>query len=170
MLNIEYLLNIYSLNSTIFVFLMTKPFNSGESFNMGEFKHFNHYSASLRQRPFAHRASGGVLCARDIYARYLRLKNEDVLLIGGSDEHGVPITLKAKNENVTPQAIVDKFHGINKKSFEDFGISFDIYSRTSAAIHHETASEFFKKMYEQGQFIEKVSEQYYDEEEPAVFS
>ncbi len=106
----------------------------------------------------------GVYVPADIYARYLRLKNEDVLLIGGSDEHGVPITLKAKNENVTPQAIVDKFHGINKKSFEDFGISFDIYSRTSAAIHHETASEFFKKMYEQGQFIEKVSEQYYDEE------
>ncbi len=106
----------------------------------------------------------GVYVPADIYARYLRLKKEDVLLIGGSDEHGVPITLKAKNENVTPQEIVDKFHGINKKSFEDFGISFDVYSRTSAAIHHETASEFFKKMYEQGQFIEKVSEQYYDEE------
>ncbi len=106
----------------------------------------------------------GVYVPADIYARYLRLKNEDVLLIGGSDEHGVPITLKAKNEGVTPQDVVDKFHKIIKKSFQDFGISFDVYSRTSAEIHHKTASEFFKKMYDQGQFIEKTSEQYYDEE------
>ncbi|WP_372950501.1 methionine--tRNA ligase [Mariniphaga sp.] len=106
----------------------------------------------------------GVYVPADIYARYLRLKNEDVLLIGGSDEHGVPITLKAKNEGVTPQDVVDKFHAIIKKSFKDFGISFDVYSRTSAEIHHKTASEFFKKMYDQGQFIEKTSEQYYDEE------
>ena len=106
----------------------------------------------------------GVYVPADIYARYLRLKKEDVLLVGGSDEHGVPITLKARNENVTPQEIVDKFHGINKKSFEDFGISFDVYSRTTAAIHHKTASEFFKKMYDQGQFVEKISEQYFDEE------
>jgi methionyl-tRNA synthetase len=106
----------------------------------------------------------GVYVPADIYARYLRLKNEDVLLIGGSDEHGVPITLKAKNEGVTPQDVVDKFHAIIKKSFQDFGISFDVYSRTSAEIHHKTASEFFKKMYDQGQFIEKTSEQYYDEE------
>jgi methionyl-tRNA synthetase len=106
----------------------------------------------------------GVYVPADIYARYLRLKNEDVLLIGGSDEHGVPITLKAKNEGITPQDVVDKFHAIIKKSFKDFGISFDVYSRTSAEIHHKTASEFFKKMYDQGQFIEKTSEQYYDEE------
>ncbi len=106
----------------------------------------------------------GVYVPADIYARYLRLKKEDVLLVGGSDEHGVPITLKARNENVTPQEIVDKFHGINKKSFEDFGISFDVYSRTTAAIHHKTASEFFKKMYDQGQFVEKISKQYFDEE------
>jgi methionyl-tRNA synthetase len=106
----------------------------------------------------------GVYVPADIYARYLRLKNEDVLLIGGSDEHGVPITLKAKNEGITPQDVVDKFHKIIKKSFQDFGISFDVYSRTSAEIHHKTASEFFKKMYDQGQFIEKTSEQYYDEE------
>ncbi len=106
----------------------------------------------------------GVYVPADIYARYLRLKNEDVLLIGGSDEHGVPITLKAKNEGITPQDVVDKFHGIIKKSFEDFGISFDVYSRTSAKIHHETASEFFKKLYDDGKFIEKTSEQYYDEE------
>ncbi len=106
----------------------------------------------------------GVYVPADIYARYLRLKNEDVLLIGGSDEHGVPITLKAKNEGITPQDVVDKFHGIIKKSFEDFGISFDVYSRTSAKIHHETASEIFKKLYDTNKFIEKTSEQYYDEE------
>ncbi len=106
----------------------------------------------------------GVYVPADIYARYLRLKNEDVLLIGGSDEHGVPITLKAKNEGVTPQDVVDRFHKIIKKSFSDFGISFDVYSRTSSKIHHDTASEFFKKLYNEGKFIEKVSEQYYDEE------
>jgi len=106
----------------------------------------------------------GVYVPADIYARYLRLKHEDVLLIGGSDEHGVPITLKAKNEGITPQDVVDKFHGIIKKSFQEFGISFDVYSRTSARIHHETASEFFKKLYDDGKFIEKTSEQYYDEE------
>ncbi len=106
----------------------------------------------------------GVYVPADIYARYLRLKNEEVLLIGGSDEHGVPITLKAKNEGITPQDVVDKFHGIIKKSFQEFGISFDVYSRTSADIHHETASDFFKKLYDDGKFIEKTSEQYYDEE------
>ncbi len=105
----------------------------------------------------------GVYVPADIYARYLRLKNEDVIMIGGSDEHGVPITLKAKNEGITPQDVVDKFHGIIKNSFEKFGISFDVYSRTSAPIHHETASEFFKKLYDEGKFIEKTSEQYYDE-------
>ncbi len=106
----------------------------------------------------------GVYVPADIYARYLRLKNEDVLMIGGSDEHGVPITLKAKNEGITPQDVVDRFHGIIKDSFEKFGISFDVYSRTSAAVHHETASEFFKKLYDEGKFVEKTSEQYYDEE------
>jgi len=106
----------------------------------------------------------GVYVPADIYARYLRMKKEDVLLIGGSDEHGVPITLKAKNEGVTPQDVVDKFHEIIKKSFKDFGISFDVYSRTSSKIHHETASEFFRKLYEEGKFIEKTTEQYYDEE------
>jgi methionyl-tRNA synthetase len=106
----------------------------------------------------------GVYVPADIYARYLRLKNEDVLLIGGSDEHGVPITLKAKNEGVTPQDVVDKFHKIIKESFQKFGISFDVYSRTSAKIHHETASEIFRKLYDTGKLIEKTSEQYYDEE------
>ena len=106
----------------------------------------------------------GVYVPADIYARYLRLKNEDVLLIGGSDEHGVPITLKAKKEGITPQDVVDKFHGIIKKSFQDFGISFDVYSRTSSKIHHETASEIFRKLYDTGKLIEQTSEQYYDEE------
>ncbi|WP_319479603.1 methionine--tRNA ligase [uncultured Draconibacterium sp.] len=105
----------------------------------------------------------GVYVPADIYARYLRLKNEDVIMIGGSDEHGVPITLKAKNEGITPQDVVDRFHGIIKDSFEKFGISFDVYSRTSSPVHHETASEFFKKLYDEGKFIEKTSEQYYDE-------
>ena len=106
----------------------------------------------------------GVYVPADIYARYLRMKNEDILFIGGSDEHGVPITLKAKNEGVTPQDIVDKYHGMIKDSFERFGISFDVYSRTSAPIHHVTASGFFKKLYDDGKFVEQTSEQYYDEE------
>ena len=106
----------------------------------------------------------GVYIPADIYARYLRSKGEDVLFIGGSDEHGVPITIKAKQENVTPQQIVDKYHGIIKKSFEELGISFDIYSRTSNKIHHETASEFFTTLYKKGEFIVKTSEQLYDEE------
>jgi len=106
----------------------------------------------------------GVYVPADIYARYLRMKGEEVAFIGGSDEHGVPITLKAKNEGITPQDVVDKYHNIIKDSFARFGISFDVYSRTSARVHHETASEFFKKLYEQGQFIEKTTEQYFDEE------
>ncbi|NDV68437.1 methionine--tRNA ligase [Dysgonomonas sp. 25] len=106
----------------------------------------------------------GVYIPADIYVRYLRLKGEDVLFIGGSDEHGVPITIRAKKENTTPQAIVDKYHEIIKKSFEDFGISFDVYSRTSSDIHKKTASDFFKKLYDKGEFEEQTSEQYYDEE------
>ena len=106
----------------------------------------------------------GVYIPADIYSRYLRSKGEDVIFIGGSDEHGVPITIKARQQGVSPQEIVDKYHKIIKDSFEKFGISFDIYSRTSNRIHHETASEFFKKMYDQGDFIEKTSDQYYDEE------
>ena len=107
----------------------------------------------------------GVYIPADIYVRYLRIKKEDVIFIGGSDEHGVPITLRAKKEGVTPQKIVDRYHGIIKKSFKDFGINFDIYSRTSSKIHHETASEFFRTMHEKGEFIEQVSQQYYDEQE-----
>jgi methionyl-tRNA synthetase len=106
----------------------------------------------------------GVYIPADIYARYLRLKKEDVLFVCGSDEHGVPITLKAKQEGITPQQVVDKYHHIIKESFEQFGISFDIYSRTSAKIHHETSSDFFKTLYEKGVFEEKVTSQYYDED------
>ena len=106
----------------------------------------------------------GVYVPADIYARYQRLQNKDVAFICGSDEHGVAITLKAKKEGITPQEVVDKYHSIIKKSFEDFGISFDNYSRTSAEIHHKTASEFFKKMHDAGQFIEEVTEQLFDEE------
>lgn len=104
----------------------------------------------------------GVYIPADIYVRYLRNTGKDVLFIGGSDEHGVPITIKAKKEGITPQDVVDKYHGIIKKSFEDLGISFDVYSRTSAPVHHKTASDFFKKLYENGKFIEKTSEQYFD--------
>ncbi len=106
----------------------------------------------------------GVYVPADIYVRYLRSKKEDVLFIGGSDEHGVPITIKAAKEGVSPQDIVDRYHNIIKKSFEEFGISFDIYSRTSAPVHHKTASAFFKKLYDEGKFIEKTTKQYYDEE------
>ncbi|MBL85179.1 MAG: methionine--tRNA ligase [Winogradskyella sp.] len=106
----------------------------------------------------------GVYVPADIYSRYLRLTGNDVAFICGSDEHGVPITIKAKKEGVTPQDIVDKYHAIIKTSFEDFGISFDNYSRTSAKIHHDTASEFFKTLYDKNEFVEEVSEQLYDEE------
>ncbi len=106
----------------------------------------------------------GVYVPADIYARYMRMRGEEVLLVGGSDEHGVPITLKAKNEGVTPQDIVDRYHGIIKKAFADFGITFDVYSRTTSDTHYQVSSNFFKTLYEKGEFIEKTSEQYYDPE------
>ena len=106
----------------------------------------------------------GVYVPADIYTRYLRAKKQDVIYICGSDEHGVPITIRAKKEGITPQQVVDKYHKIIKKSFADFGISFDNYSRTSAEIHHKTASDFFKKLYDDGKFIEETSEQFYDAE------
>ncbi len=106
----------------------------------------------------------GVYVPADIYVRYLRANLRDVVFIGGSDEHGVPITIKARKEGVSPQDIVDKYHGIIKKSFEEFGISFDIYSRTSSPVHHQTASAFFKKLYDDDKFIVKTNEQYYDAE------
>lgn len=106
----------------------------------------------------------GVYVPADIYVRYLRLKGEDVVFVGGSDEHGVPITIKAKKEGVTPQDIVDRYHKIIKESFEGLGISFDVYSRTTSKIHAKTASDFFKKLYDKGEFVEKTTMQYYDEE------
>ncbi len=106
----------------------------------------------------------GVYVPADIYVRYLRLKGEEVIFIGGSDEHGVPVTIRAKKEGVTPQDVVDRYHKIIKDSFSEFGISFDIYSRTTSKIHHKLASDFFRTLYDKGEFIEKTSEQYYDEE------
>ena len=105
----------------------------------------------------------GVYVPADIYVRYLRKKGEDVAFIGGSDEHGVPITIKAQKEGVTPQDIVDRYHKIIKDSFEELGISFDIYSRTSSKTHHDLSSAFFKNLYDEGKFIEKTSMQFYDE-------
>lgn len=106
----------------------------------------------------------GVYIPADIYTRYLRLQGRDVVFICGSDEHGVPITIKAKKEGVTPQVVVDRYHEIIKKSFSDFGISFDNYSRTSAPIHHQTASDFFKDLYNKGEFVEETTEQLFDAE------
>ena len=106
----------------------------------------------------------GVYIPSDIYTRYLRLRGRDVISVCGSDEHGVPITIKARKEGVTPQQIVDRYHALIKKSFEGLGMSFDIYSRTSSKTHAETASAFFRKLYDEGKFIEKTSMQYYDEE------
>ncbi len=112
----------------------------------------------------------GVYVPSDIYVRYLRQRDRDVISICGSDEHGVPITLKARNEGTTPQAVVDRYHELNKKAFKDFGISFDIYSRTSNKVHYETASEIFETLYKKGVFIEKTAEQYYDEEASAFLA
>ena len=106
----------------------------------------------------------GVYVPADIYVRYLRLKGQEVLFVGGSDEHGVPITIRARKEGCTPQDVVDRYHNLIKKSFEEFGISFDVYSRTTSDTHHQLASDFFKTLYEKGEFIEKTSQQYYDEE------
>ncbi len=106
----------------------------------------------------------GVYIPSDIYTRYLRLKGCDVVSVCGSDEHGVPITIKARKEGITPQQVVDRYHEIIRKSFEGLGMSFDIYSRTSSPTHAATASEFFRKLYDEGKFIERTSEQYYDEE------
>ena len=107
----------------------------------------------------------GVYVPADIYVRYLRLKGEDVLFIGGSDEHGVPVTIRAKKEGITPQDVVDRYHKIIKESFEGFGISFDVYSRTTSDTHKELASDFFRKLYDNDKFVQLESEQYYDEGE-----
>ncbi len=104
----------------------------------------------------------GVYVPADIYVRYLRLKGEDVLFVGGSDEHGVPVTQRARKEGITPQDVVDRYHGIIKESFEGFGISFDVYSRTTSETHHKFASEFFRKLYDDGKLVEQTSKQFYD--------
>lgn len=106
----------------------------------------------------------GVYVPADIYARYLRLKGREVLYVCGSDEHGVPITIRARKEGCTPQDVVDRYHKLIKESFEGFGISFDVYSRTSSETHHKTAADFFRRLYDKGEFVERESEQYYDEE------
>ena len=106
----------------------------------------------------------GCYIPADIYVRYLRSQGRDVAFVGGSDEHGVAITIKARKEGISPQEVVDRYHELMKKSFEEFGISFDHYSRTSAKIHHETASGFFRDLYDKGEFLEQTTEQYFDEE------
>ena len=106
----------------------------------------------------------GVYVPADIYVRYLRLKGEDVMFVGGSDEHGVPVTQRARKEGITPQQVVDRYHKMIKDSFEEFGISFDVYSRTTSATHHKFASDFFRKLYDDGKLVEKTTEQFYDEE------
>src|SRR6056297_891236 len=106
----------------------------------------------------------GVYVPSDIYVRYQRLKGKDLLFICGSDEHGVPITIKARQEGLSPKDIVDRYHELNKNSFEKLGISFDIYSRTTNEVHYETASEFFRTLYDKGKFVEKTTEQHYDPE------
>ena len=106
----------------------------------------------------------GVYVPADIYARYLRLKGKETMFVCGSDEHGVPVTIRARKEGITTQEVVDRYHSLIKRSFEQFGISFDIYSRTTSAIHHRFAADYFRKMYEAGQFIEESSEQFYDPE------
>ena len=106
----------------------------------------------------------GVYVPSDIFARYLRRKGKDVAFIGGSDEHGIPITIRAKNEGVTPQDIVDKYHENIKNTLESFGVTFDVYSRTTSAKHREVAQDFFKTLYQNSKFTEEVTEQYYDEE------
>ena len=106
----------------------------------------------------------GVYVPADIYVRYLRLQGKPVLFVGGSDEHGVPVTIRARKEGITTQQVVDRYHNLIKDSFERFGISFDVYSRTTSAIHHKLASDFFRKLYDEGQFIQQTTEQFYDEE------
>ena len=106
----------------------------------------------------------GVYVPADIYVRYLRLKGEEVLFVGGSDEHGVPVTIRARKEGITTQEVVDRYHELIKSSFEQFGISFDVYSRTTSKIHHQFASDYFRKLYDEGKFIEQTTEQFYDPE------
>lgn len=151
------------------LYLCDSKIKSGSDFQ--KFERMNKYKRTLitSALPYANGPVhighlAGVYVPADIFARYLRLKGEEVVFVGGSDEHGVPITLKAKNEGITPQQVVDKYHAMIKDSFARLGISFDIYSRTSSPVHYDTASGFFKTLYDSGKFTEKTSEQYYDEE------
>ena len=105
----------------------------------------------------------GVYVPADIYARYLRMRGQDVVMVGGSDEHGVPITLRARKEGITPQQVVDRYHNIIKDSLEELGVSFNIYSRTTSELHHKTASEFFRHLYDKGEFSVQTAQQPYDE-------
>ena len=137
-------------------------------------KHFKRYTVTTAL-PYANGPVhighlAGVYIPADTYVRYLRMRGEEVLFVGGSDEHGVPITIKAEKEGVTPQDIVDRYHEIIKKSFEELGISYDVYSRTSSKMHRATAQEFFKKLYDEGKFIEKETEQYFDPERQKFLS
>ena len=137
-------------------------------------KHFKRYTVTTAL-PYANGPVhighlAGVYIPADTYVRYLRMRGEEVLFVGGSDEHGVPITIKAEKEGCTPQDIVDRYHAIIKKSFEELGISYDIYSRTSSKMHRATAQEFFKKLYDEGKFIEKETEQYFDPERQKFLS
>ena len=135
---------------------------------MSSNKKFNRYTVTAAL-PYANGPVhighlAGVYVPADIYVRFLRGKGQDVAFVCGSDEHGMAITLRAKKDGITPQEVVDKYHAIIKNSFQEFGISFDIYSRTSSKMHHETSASIFSKMYEAGNFETKVSSQYYDEE------
>jgi len=133
--------------------------------NLGQFKRFTVTSAlPYANGPLHIGHLAGAYLPADIFVRYLRLKKKDVVYVCGSDEHGAAITIKAKKENTTPKAVIDKYHSQIKKSFEDFGIAFDIYHRTSSSIHHDLSQEFFLNLYEKDEFIEKFSEQYYDED------
>ena len=112
----------------------------------------------------------GVYVPADIYVRYLRLKGEEVLFVGGSDEHGVPVTQRARKEGITPQDVVDRYHNIIKNSFKEFGISFDVYSRTTSDVHHKFASDFFRKLYDEGKLVEQSTQQFYDEKTGKVLT
>ena len=130
---------------------------------MKKFKGFWLHRPALRQRAASHRTSGRRICSGR-HIRRVTSDSKDVLFIGGSDEHGVPITIRAKKEGVTPKEIIDRYHYLMKETFKGMGISYDFYGRTSSEVHHKLASDFFRKLYDNGKFIEKTCEQYYDEE------
>ncbi|MFW6222473.1 MAG: class I tRNA ligase family protein, partial [Bacteroidota bacterium] len=145
--------------------LSYKTFNIFQEVFMDKFKrHLITAALPYANGPLHIGHIAGVYVPADIYARYLRLKGQDVKFVCGTDEHGVPITIKASQEGRTPKDVVDKYHELIKNSFEKLGISFDIFSRTTNKTHYETASGFFKTLHDKGIFIEKTSEQYYDPE------